>query len=352
MGPARSFSVLAFLVLVLVLALGSPARAQSPRAGAPTPGDEGGSRVAVDLGVTGNLSRGLVYRDLVTSRAVLQSWDGPWGVYIQPYWLYSRIGTAMGRVTADNDIYLRGGAFRNLTRSVFAFAVNVYDHSLRRKVDHRDLFGAGVGVNLVQRKPVLLLTSAGVLGEITDFGGNRLVIGDELQVEPTETRTVARGALRLHGRYKLGDGKLAVVHDVVVMPSFTRPVDDYRVLFSGSIDAPIVKGFSARAQIDATSDRVIVEGTKHNALVISFGVSYRGEWQRKPAAPAPDAAAAPPPAPAPPAPVPTTPAPTEPAPAPTPAPAPPTPPAPAPPTTPAPTEPAPAPTPAPPAPRG
>src|SRR5689334_24323079 len=98
MGFARTL-----LTAAIVLALGSHARAQSPRAGAPTLGEGDGSRVAVDVGTTGNLSRGLVYRDLVTNRGVLQAWDGPWGVYVQPYWLYSRIGTAMGRVTADND---------------------------------------------------------------------------------------------------------------------------------------------------------------------------------------------------------------------------------------------------------
>src|SRR6185436_2450511 len=270
-----------------------------------TPGEGDGSRVAVDVGTTGNLSRGLVYRDLVTNRGVLQAWDGPWGVYVQPYWLYSRIGTAMGRVTADNDIYVRLGGFRNLTPSVFVFAVNVYDHSLRRKVAHRDLFGGGAGVNLVQRKPVTFALSAGVLGEVTDFDGDRLLIGGD-PGETTETRPVVRGAGRIHGRYRLGGGKLALVHDVIVMPSVRDPADDYRVLFSGTVDAPIAKGFSARAQAEATYDGVIVEGTKHGALVMTFGVSYKAEWQRKRAE-----APAPPPAPA--APAPAAPAPAAPA---------------------------------------
>jgi uncharacterized protein DUF481 len=300
MGLARTL-----LAAVLLLALGSHARAQSPRAGAPTPGDGEGSRAAVDIGTTGNLSRGLVYRDLVTNRAVLQLWDGPWGFYVQPYWLYSRIGTAMGRVTADNDIYVRTGGFRNLTPSVFAFAVNVYDHSLRRRVAHRDLFGGGAGVNLVQQKPVTFAVAAGVLGEVTDFkDGSLLIHGDP--VPTTEARTVVRWAVRLHGRYRIADGRLAIVHDLIAMPAFREPVDDYRILFSGSLDAPIAKGFSARAQVDATHDEVIIEGTKRNALVLTFGVAYRGEWQHRapaPPPPPPPPPASPAPAPAPPAPV-------------------------------------------------
>jgi hypothetical protein len=284
------------VIAVLVLAPGSHARAQAPRAGAPTPGESDDSRVAVDLAATGNLSRGLVYRDLVTSRGVLQLWDGPWGVYLQPYWLYSRIGTAAGKVTADNDIYVRLGGFRNLTPSVFVTAVNVYDHSLRRRVAHRDLFGGGAGVNLVRREGILLVTSVAVLGELTDFercpaclpggvDGDRLRIDGELGPSVGETRRVVRGALRLHGRYRLGGGRLSLVHDLIVMPSFVDPVDDYRVNFSGVLDAPIAKGFSARAQVEATRDAVIVDGTKRDALVLTFGVSYRNEWQRKPPEP-------------------------------------------------------------------
>jgi len=307
MGLARSL----LSATIVLLALGAPARAQAPRAGAPTPSGNPGSRFAIDLGTTGNLSRGLVYRDLVTSRGVLQAWTGPWGVYLQPYWLYSRIGTAAGRVTADNDVYVRVGAFRNFTRSVYAFGVHVYDHSLRRKIDHRNLFGGGAGVNLVQREAIAISTSLGVLGEVTDFDGDRLLIDGEPGPAITARRTVARGAARLHGRYKIAGGKLALVHDVIVMPAFDDPVDDYRINFSATLDAPIVKGFSARVQAEATRDNVIVEGTTRNALVVTFGVSYRGEWQRKPAEPPAPAPAAPTPAPAPavPAPAPAAPAP-------------------------------------------
>jgi hypothetical protein len=281
------------VTVALVLVLASPAHAQAPRAGAPTAVDGEGSRVAVDLGITGNLSRGLVYRDLITNRGVLQLWDGPWGIYIQPYWLFSRIGTAAGRVTADNDIYVRLGSFYNVASSVFVTVVNVYDHSLRRRVEHRDLFGAGAGLNLIRHTSVVLATSTALLGEVTDFercpgclpggvDGDRLLIDGEPGPSVTELRKVARWAFRIHGRYKLARDRVSLFHDLIVMPSFSDPIDDYRLTFSATIDAPIAKGFSARAQLEGTRDAVIVEGTKRDALVITFGVSYRNEWRRKP----------------------------------------------------------------------
>jgi hypothetical protein len=291
---------------VVVVALGSHASAQAPRAGAPIPGETAGSRVALDLGITGNLSRGLVYRDLITSRGVLQLWNGPWGIYLQPYWLYSRIGGAAGKVTADNDIYVRLGSFHNLTPSLFVTAVNVYDHSLRRRVTHRDLFGAGAGFNLIRHTSVVVATTAAVLGEVTDFercpgclpggvDGERLLIDGEPGPSVTELRKVARWGARLHCRYKLAGDRLSLVHDLIVLPSFRDPVDDYRFNFSATIDAPLAKGFSARAQVEGTHDEVIVEGTKRDALVITFGVSYRNEWRRPRPEPTPTQPVQPPP---------------------------------------------------------
>lgn len=279
----RRWRVSRILIIVSVslwLGLASPAaRAQGPRAGSPAATQDGVSRVAAELSATGNLSRGLVYRDLITLRAVVQAWDGPWGGYIQPYWLFSRVGTAMGPSTADNDIYVRTGGFRALSTLTFAFAVAIYEHSLRRKVDHRALAGGGAGVNLWRDRDNALLVSAGVLGEVTDFGGS-LVIGDRPSPATTDARWTPRWAVRVFGRYKLGGGRLVLTHDAIALPAFRDLVDDYRILFNGSIDAPVARGFAARVQADATRDGVIVEGTKHGALVITFGVSYRGEWRR------------------------------------------------------------------------
>lgn len=262
--------------------LGSPARAQGPRSGMPAPSQDGASRLAVELSATGNLSRGLVYRDLITLRGVVQAWDGPWGGYIQPYWLFSRVGTAAGRSTADNDIYVRTSAFRDITARTFAFTVGIYDRSLRRKVDHRGLFGGGAGINLLRRRDYTLLVSAGVLGEVTAFGGDALVIGDRPGPATDDARWKTRWAVRSHGRYRLGGDRLVVSHDVIVLPAFRDVANDYRVLYNGAIDAPIAKGFAARVQAEGTRDGVIVEGTERDALVITFGVSYRSEWQRQP----------------------------------------------------------------------
>src|SRR6185295_17224908 len=112
---------------------GGTAAAQSPRAGGPSPGGDQPRRVGVEVAIAGNLARGFVDRELVSARAILEAWSGKWGIYLQPYWLYGRVGTPAGKITTDNEIYERTGLFRSLRGPWFAYAVNAYDRSLRRK---------------------------------------------------------------------------------------------------------------------------------------------------------------------------------------------------------------------------
>jgi uncharacterized protein DUF481 len=264
--------------VVWICVLAAPAAAQSPRAGGPAPGDDPASRIGADVGITGNLARGLVDRDLVSARGVLQAWDGPWGLYVQPYWLFGRIASPMGKITTDNEIYLRTGLFRTISDPIFVYAVNAYDHSLRRKIDGRDLLGAGAGVNILQEPGISLLSSVGVLAEYANYGANMF---EDHPERTDEKRFTPRASLRIYGRYKIADGKLALVHDIYLIPSVTDPFVDYRLMFYGAIDAPIVKGFALRVQADATREGVIVQGTKHDDLVVTFGVAYRNEWPPK-----------------------------------------------------------------------
>jgi hypothetical protein len=266
--------VIRALGIVFTIMAAAPAWAQSPRAGGPSPSDEPGSRIAAELALTGNLARGLVDRDLISTRGIFQVWRGPLGFYIQPYWLYGRVATPMGKLTTDNEIYVRTGLFRSLTERFFAYGVNVYDRSVRRRIDHRDLLGGGAGVIIIKGEEYSLHTSFGVLGEITKFDAAMLDSGETVD----GARTVARFSGRIYGRYKLAEGKLALVHDLIVVPAFAHPITDYRILFYGAIDAPIAKGFSVRVQADATREGKIVAGTKHDDLVVTFGLAYRNEW--------------------------------------------------------------------------
>lgn len=288
--------------IALVCVLGAhEAWAQSPRAGGPVPGDSRDeSRVGVEANITGNLARGFVDRDLIAARGIMQGWRGPWGLYIQPYWLYGRVGTPMGKITTDNEIYVRMGLFREIRETpLFVYGVSVFDRSLRRKIDYRNLTGAGGGVNLLQRAGMSLHASVGILGQVTSYKDRTLENPDGPgTIEADKRETSLRWSVRIYGRYRIGEGKLSLSHDLIVIPSFTDPRDDYRVLFFGSIDAPIAKGFSVRAQADATYESPIVVGTKHGDLAITFGLAYKNEWTNKKQAPA--TAPAPPSAPTPP----------------------------------------------------
>ena len=306
------------LIVLLVCALAHEAQAQSPRAGGPAAGDSAGEeKIAAEVNIAGNIARGFVDRELIASRGIVQGWTGPWGVYLQPYWLYGRVGTPAGKLTTDNEIYIRTGVFREIENTrFFAYAVSVWDRSLRRKIDYRDLTGAGFGIHLLRDKGISLLTSFGVLGQVTSFKDRTLVDPDGPGTFEAENRRwTAHWSARIYGRYKIAGGKLALTHDFIYVPTFEDPRDDYRILIFGAVEAPIAKGFAIRAQADATYEGLIVAGTKHGDLAITFGINYKNEWTKKKPAPPPTAPPAIAPSPtAPTAPSPTTPTPTAPTP--------------------------------------
>jgi hypothetical protein len=276
------------VVVFMVCALAHEARAQSPRAGGPAAGDSSGdSRIGAEANLAGNIARGFVDRELIAARGILQGWTGPWGVYIQPYWLYGRLGTPMAKLTTDNEIYVRTGLFREIQDTrFFLYAVSVWDRSLRRKIDYRDLTGGGFGIHFLRDKDASLLASFGVLGQVTNFRNRTLVNPDgPATFDADKRRWTAHWSARIYGRYHIG--KLAVMHDFIYVPTFEDPRDDYRILIYGAIDAPIAKGFSIRAQADATYEGLIVAGTKHGDLAITFGVNYKNEWTTKQSPPPP-----------------------------------------------------------------
>ena len=241
--------------IAFLVALTAVARADAPaRAGGPTPDGDGDTEVGVDLAATGNLERGLIRQDVVTARAIASIRSGPWSAFVQPYWLYADVNDK----TTAHELYVRTIGFRALDPTWFAFAAAVYDHSFRREIAHRGLGGGGAGATVAHWNGGTIVASLGVLGEAAELvGGGR--------------RSTVRGSARLYGRYELG--RLSIVHDIFVMPSLLAS-PDLRVVFEGGLDLAIVGGLAGRVAVDASHEDVIVAGTRHDDLAVTFGLSY------------------------------------------------------------------------------
>ncbi|HUS27208.1 MAG TPA: DUF481 domain-containing protein [Kofleriaceae bacterium] len=270
-----------FLAAVFVLGLTSTAFAQGPRTGGPVPGTVQGAKASVDLSLTGNLARGISDRDLVIGRGNLQYWTGPWGFFLQPYYLYGDVKLgAMPRVKTDDERYLRASVFRTLVKPMFTYGVVALDHSLRRRIDRRALAGGGVGVTLTNQADITFVTSVGLLYEHGEYGEGKV----QDQIFPAKNRNVVRTSLRLYGIYKLPHVNL--IHDVYFIPN-VRDLHDLRAMFSGVLEVPVAKGFAGRVSVDATHEGVIVEGTQEDDIAITFGVSFKNDWTFDPPPPPP-----------------------------------------------------------------
>lgn len=273
-------------IVIALVVVARAAHAQiGPRTGGPAPGDFVGTKAAVDLSLTGNMARGISDRDLIIMRGGLNFWSGPWGVFVQPYYLYGDVKLgAMPRVKTDDERYLRTLVFRTLVDPIFAYGVAALDHSLRRRIDRRALMGGGVGATLVNRPGLTFLTSVGLLYEHAEFGVNKL---PDMSIVPARDRNVVRTSLRLYGRYKLPHVNL--IHDIYLIPNI-RDLHDLRAMFSGVLEVPITHGFAGRVAVDATHEGVIVPGTQEDDIAITFGVSYKNDWTlSEPPAPTPAA---------------------------------------------------------------
>jgi hypothetical protein len=259
----------ASIVLLLLLSLRVANAQVGPRAGGPTPADQG-SYAAIDVSFAANLARGVADRDLITARGQLTLWDGPWGLFVEPYGVW---GDSAGKNT-DDERFLRIVAFRALSNPAFVFGVLAVDHSLRRKIDERATSGGGVGLTLVESPRLTMVSSIGLIGEVGAYEGTTLA--DGTLVAPV-TRHRARVAFRLFGRYQLAN-RLTIIHDVHVLPN-VRDVRDVRLVASAIAEIPILGGFAARVQLDATYEQVIVPGTKHGDVSWMAGASYKHDWR-------------------------------------------------------------------------
>src|SRR5262249_2227250 len=153
-------------------------------------------------------------------------WNGPWGVFVQPYYLYGdiKLGEAQPRMKTDDERYLRAVVFHTFSRPLFELGLLVVDHNLRRRIARRALGGVGVGATLVHRSTATVMTSFGLLGENTHY-----------DAAPASVRNVARLTARVYGRYKLAGGHVALIHDLYVMPN-VRDTSEWRALFSGAFE--------------------------------------------------------------------------------------------------------------------
>ncbi len=277
------------IVIACVLSTATASAQTGPRTGGPAPGDFKGTHAAIDLGVTGNLARGIADRDLVTLRGGLNFWHDRFGVFVQPYYLYADVKTSpvAPRIQTDDERYLRTLVYYTFAEPLFAYGVTALDASLRRRIDKRVLAGGGLGATVVNRPGLTFLTAVGLLYEHAYFDG--FTAPDMTVLARPTDREAVRTSLRLYGRYKIAS-RLNLVHDIYLIPN-VRSLDDLRAMFSGVIELPITAGFAGRIAIDATHEGFIVRGTQENDIAITFGVSYKNDWNLGGPAPEPAAPA-------------------------------------------------------------
>lgn len=264
----------AALLCAILIGHSALARADEPaRRGGPTPTATDGDGVTSEVAATASLARGVTDRTLVTARGIVAAEYDGWGGFVQPSWVFGQVNGKR----SDNELFVRVLGFHAFADRWFAFAVGVGEHSLHRKIDERAFGGAGVGITALREPAARLLVSVGVVDEVTWFASPLLADGTVLA---NDRRQTVRAVARLYGRYVLPGAGVVLTHDLYVMPSVSAR-SDLRAIAYVALDVPIHGGLAGRVVVDASYEQRIVEGTEHDDLAVTFGLSYAFRSRRE-----------------------------------------------------------------------
>ncbi|KQS26883.1 DUF481 domain-containing protein [Dyadobacter sp. Leaf189] len=203
----------------------------------------------------GNFTRGNVNRSLMVLRAEL-IFSGPViNVASNPRFTYGK----QSGILAERDGYVDVFVDVFKKRKTYVFGLGVLENSNLRRIDVRQMAGAGIGYRLVKTaKNDLSLTNA-VLYESTNF------------VE-IPTVTTIRNSFRVKGKHSFAQDKVRINHITFLQPAL-NDLSNLRWNTIVSVELPLNKWISLRTSFENSYESVVEATRKRNDSRITFGVS-------------------------------------------------------------------------------
>ncbi|WP_439557739.1 DUF481 domain-containing protein [Dyadobacter sp.] len=203
----------------------------------------------------GNFTRGNVNRSLMVLRAEL-IFSGPViNIASNPRFTYGK----QSGILAERDGYV--DVFIDVFKKsrTYVFGLGVLENSNLRRIDVRQMAGAGIGYRLVKTpKNDLSLTNA-VLYESTNF------------VE-IPTVTTIRNSFRVKGKHSFAQDKVRINHITFLQPSLNN-ISNFRWNTIVSVELPLNKWVSLRTSFENSYESIVEATRKRNDSRITFGIS-------------------------------------------------------------------------------
>jgi hypothetical protein len=203
----------------------------------------------------GNFTRGNVNRSLMVLRAEL-IFSGPLiNIASNPRFTYGK----QSGILAERDSYV--DLFVDIFKKsrTYVFGLGVLENSNLRRIDLREMAGAGVGYRLLKTKTNDLSLTNAILYESTNF------------IE-RNTVTTIRNSFRVKGKHSLIQDKIRFNHITFIQPAL-NDISNLRWNTIMSVELPLNKWVTLRTSFENSFESVVEATRKRNDSRITFGVS-------------------------------------------------------------------------------
>lgn len=228
--------------------LPSPAPADTLPAPAPAWFDSLSYRFLGD----GNFTRGNVNRSLMVLRAELTLGGPAVALTTHPRFSY---GKQNGRL-AERDTYVDVLLDVFKKKKIYAFGLATVERSNLRRIDWRQVAGAGVGFRLIQTSRHTLSLTNALIYESTNF-------------RERPTLTTARNSARLKGKHSFQEDRIQLTHITFVQPALNFASLRWNTLIS--LELPLTRWVTVRSSFENSYESVVEATRKKNDSRLTFG---------------------------------------------------------------------------------
>jgi hypothetical protein len=203
----------------------------------------------------GNFSRGNVNRSLMVLRAEI-TLNGPAiSIATHPRFTYGNQNKLLSERDFFADLFI--DVFKE--RRLYTFGLATVEKSNLRRIDWRQLAGAGIGLRLLQTSRHDLTLTNALIHESTNF-------------RERPTLTTQRNSTRLKGKHAFLQDKVRLNHVTYVQPALA----DFSNLRWNTLivlELPINRWVALRASFENSYERVVEASRKRNDSKLTVGIS-------------------------------------------------------------------------------
>ena len=203
----------------------------------------------------GNFARGNVNRSLMVLRAEILATGPLMSIATNPRFTYGK----QNGVLAERDSYVDLFIDIFKKRRTYVFGLGVLETSNLRRIDLRQMGGAGVGFRVLRSKNNTLSLTDALLYESTNF-------------RELPTLTTIRNSFRIKGKHSFAQDKVRLNHITFIQPALDD-LSNIRWNTIISIELPINKWVTLRTSFENSYESVVEATRKRNDSRITFGIA-------------------------------------------------------------------------------